>query len=150
MQVSTVRELFGVMASENVRKGYVVSLYGMTQGAYEFAIRNNIDNITLDELSANANGKKYSTETRQQFTETPFYSSGFVRVHVGNCYIHADVFDNIAFAKQELGKKNYTDCSDRWFFIISSGKINSKVYYTIASCPINMKQDIQSTGFAIV
>ncbi len=150
VQVSTVRELFGVMASENVRKGYVVSLYGMTQGAYEFAIRNNIDNITLDELSANANGKKYSTETRQQFTETPFYSSGFVRVHVSNCYIHADVFDNIAFAKQELGKKNYTDCSDRWFFIISSGKINSKVYYTIASCPINMKQDIQSTGFAIV
>lgn len=152
VQVATVRELLGVMSSENVKKGYIVSLLGMTQGAYEFAIRNNIVNITLDELSTNAVGNKYSTETRQQHIEIPFYASGFVRVHVGECYIHADIFDNILSAKQEFGKKeNYIiERPDRWFFIISSGKSNSKVYYTIASCPINMKQDIQNTGLAIV
>lgn len=149
VQVATVRELLGVMTSENVKKGYVVSLYGMTQGAYEFATRNNIVNITLNELSLNVLGNKYSINTKRQFEEVPFYTPGIVRVHVGDCYIHGDIFDNIFSARLGLDKNyNYTD---RWYFIISPLRnTNSKTYYTIASCPFNMKQDIQKTKLVIV
>lgn len=141
--IATVRELFGVMASENVKSGYMVSLHGMTQGAFEFANKNNIKNITVSQLSENAKKKKYDDKViRSGYRDVVLNRNG-IGICVGDCFIYEDVYNDLRLAKETLGKRS--NIENRWEFVISSnGKYYSNGYYAIVSCPISMKSDIQN------
>ena len=146
--IATVRELFGVMASENVKSGYMVSLLGMTQGAFEFANKNNIKNITVYQLAENTKKTKYDDKViRSGYRDIELNRNG-VGIYVGDCFIYEDVYDDLRRAKESLGKRSNTE--NRWKFVISSnGKHYSERYYAIVSCPISMKNDIQNVGKVI-
>lgn len=141
--IATIRELFGVMASENVKSGYMVSLLGMTQGAFEFANKNNIKNITVSQLSENAKKKKYDDRViRSGYRDVVLNRNG-IGICVGDCFIYEDVFNDLRLAKESLGKRS--NIENRWEFVISSnGKYYSNSYYAIVSCPVSMKSDIQN------
>jgi restriction system protein len=48
--VAVVRELYGVMQSDNIKSGIVVTLNGFSQGAIDFAEGKNIELITAKDL----------------------------------------------------------------------------------------------------
>jgi hypothetical protein len=145
ISVATVRELFGVMASDNIKSGYIVSLYGMTQGAAEFAYKNNIKSITLEQLSEKPDKIVYDDKVVYTGYHDTVLNQSCVGISVGDCFIYEDVFDDSRLAQESLKKRIVP--KDRWLFVLSTnGRYYSNGYYAVVSCPILMKNDIQNTG----
>ena len=139
--VATVREFFGVMASEKVEKGYIVSLVGLTQGALEFAYKNNIKSVTVNDLSVDAKKVYYNSEVKKSDYKDTLLNRCVVGAYVGNCFIYGDIFDDIRLAKESLENRKVLD--DQWAFILSSkDSYYSSDYYVIVRCPLSMKNDI--------
>ena len=142
--VATVRELFGVMASEKVTKGYVVSICGLTQGAASFASKNNIKSVTINDLSKDTIIQDYKTEIKQYNYFDKNYNKQIAGFYVGDCFIYGDIFDNKVDAERELPNKVQ---KDRWGFILSLYETVEHVnYYVIVSCPMSMKEELQKSS----
>jgi restriction system protein len=63
-----IRELYGVMKADNIHYGIVASFMGFTPGAIEFAERNNIKLIDLDDIIQMAGHRSNEESTIQEPT----------------------------------------------------------------------------------
>lgn len=123
----------------------MVSLLGMTQGAFEFANKNNIKNITVYQLAENTKKTKYDDKViRSGYRDIVLNRNG-VGICVGDCFIYEDVFDDSRLAQESL-KKRIVPKERRLFVLSTNGRYYSNGYYAVVSCPIHMKDDIQKTG----
>ena len=141
VQVATVRELFGVMASEKVSKGYIVSILGLTQGAFEFALKNNIKSISLNELSVDYKNTCCNLEVKMSGYYDQLLNRYEVGACVGDCFIYGDIFNDFRIARESLENRNLLE--DQWAFILSlKNSYYSSDYYVVVRCPLYMKNDI--------
>ncbi len=126
VQVGTIRELYGVMASDGIKHGYIVSLYGLTEKAMDFACKNNISSITLDDLIKNNIHYFYNSNVKEIG----------IGVWVGECFLFADVYNKLNSAQKTITNRFANKGS--WLFVLKNVD-----YYAICLAPEYMKNELE-------
>ena len=115
--VDPVRALFGVMSAEKVQKGYLACLHGATEGAADFAKKNGITILTVDDYVKGT----YTITVEEMDSE---------KEHViGPFRVEKEIYDSLSEATEradkvssgsafviELSKRYW----DRYYFVLKS------------------------------